>query len=79
MIRTTRAQREAIHHLFCRSVMDASPHPPAPLPEAISTLGWRAYRRYRRTLEGTFGMNGAVVIPFAGMFVCIERDGFRHT
>ena len=52
--------------------------------EAIARLWMRIddrppYRHFRRGVTGTFGMDGAVVVPFCGMFVAIERDGYSHT
>ena len=52
--------------------------------EAIARLWARTeerppYRRFRRAVSGTFGMDGAVVVPWCGMFVAIERDGYSHT
>ena len=48
--------------------------------EAIARLWSRIderppYRHFRRTASGTFGMDGAVVVQFCGMWVAIERDG----
>ncbi len=34
---------------------------------------------YIGRLQPTIGCNGAVVLPWKGMFVCIERDGYAHT
>ena len=37
------------------------------------------YRAFRRTVQGTFGMDGAVVVRWQGMWLCIEADGYCHT
>lgn len=37
------------------------------------------YREARRTVQPTFGMDGAVVMPFAGMWLAIETDGYTHS
>jgi hypothetical protein len=34
---------------------------------------------YRRKVMGTIGCDGAVVVSFAGMFVCVETDGYAHS
>lgn len=52
--------------------------------EAIARLWARVegrppYRLFRRSVSGTFGMDGAIVVPFCGMYVAIERDGYSHT
>lgn len=38
-----------------------------------------SYRTFRRTVQPTFGCDGAIVVPWCGMWVCIERDGYGHT
>ena len=30
-------------------------------------------------LQPTIGCDGAVALPWAGMYVLIEKDGYRHT
>lgn len=37
------------------------------------------YRAVRMTISPTFGCDGAVVLPYYGMFICIERDGYAHS
>jgi hypothetical protein len=37
------------------------------------------YREFRRTVSGTFGCDGAVVVRWQGMWLCIEADGYCHT
>lgn len=38
-----------------------------------------SYRSFRKSVQPTFGCDGAVVVRFAGMWICIERDGYAHT
>jgi hypothetical protein len=38
-----------------------------------------SYRAFRATAQGTFGCDGAIVVPWQGMWLCIERDGYCHT
>lgn len=38
-----------------------------------------SYLAFRRTVQGTFGMDGAVVVPWQGMWLCIETDGYTHS
>ncbi len=38
-----------------------------------------SYRSARRTVRPAFGCDGAVAMPFAGMWLCIERDGYTHS
>jgi hypothetical protein len=37
------------------------------------------YREFRKKAMGTIGCDGAVVVPWCNMFVCIETDGYAHT
>jgi hypothetical protein len=37
------------------------------------------YREFRRTVSGTFGCDGAVVVRWQEMWLCIEADGYCHT
>ena len=37
------------------------------------------YRELRKAVRPTFGCDGAIALPWAGMWLCIERDGYCHT
>lgn len=37
------------------------------------------YVSYRRGVMGTIGCDGAVVVPYGTMFVCVETDGYAHS
>ena len=72
MIATTRAQRVAIKRVFDRAPIYATPVAEA-MKQPIS------YRRFRMSVAGTIAMDGAVVLNWAGMWLCIERDGYTHS
>jgi hypothetical protein len=38
-----------------------------------------SYKRFRQGLSPTFGCNGAVVIDWCHMWICIEQDGYSHS
>jgi hypothetical protein len=38
-----------------------------------------SYIQFRRTVQGTFGMDHAIVIRFCGMWIAIETDGYCHS
>lgn len=64
MIRTTRAQREALFRVFQRD-FSASFTPRSP-----------QYRQFRRTvLPGP----GCLMLPWHGMWLGIEPDGYTHS
>jgi hypothetical protein len=70
MVRTNRNQRLAIKRIFDRGPMYHCAQCPTPIP----------YREFRKSsVMGTFGMGGAVVVRWAGMYIAIERDGYAHT
>lgn len=37
------------------------------------------YLAFRRTVRGTFGLDGAVTVPWCGMWLLIEKDGYTHS
>ena len=37
------------------------------------------YRAWRATVQPTFGCDGAIAVPWCGMWLCIERDGYTHS
>jgi hypothetical protein len=75
--KTTKPQRRAIKQVF-----DRGPVRPYLTPEE-QAAGIVAvpltYKQFRRSAQPTFGCDGAVVLPWAGMFLCIERDGYTHS
>jgi len=65
MIKTTRAQRVALKKVYDR-VVDSRRPSQAPLP----------YRQFRNTVAGGWG---CIMVPFAGMWLGIEKDGYTHS
>ena len=37
------------------------------------------YRQFRLKVSPTFGMDGAIVLPWCGMWLAIEQDGYTHS
>ena len=37
------------------------------------------YKQFRRSVQGTFFMDNAIVVQFCSMFLCIETDGHTHS
>jgi hypothetical protein len=62
MVKTTRAQREALYKIWQRTIHDK----PNPL----------TYREFRKTV--TPGL-GYIMVPWAGMWLGIEPDGYTHS
>lgn len=65
MVRTNRPQREALKRVFQRIVNDDYRVTPAP-----------TYREFRRTVQPG---PGCIMVPFAGMWLGIEPDGYTHS
>lgn len=38
-----------------------------------------SFLQFRRTVQPTIGCDGAVVVHWAAMWLCIERDGYTHS
>jgi len=53
--------------------------------EALKTIwsrDWQkpsSYLAFRRTVENTVFMDNAIVVPYCGMFLAIETDGYTHS
>jgi hypothetical protein len=60
----TRQQREALFTVYMRTVKEI---PPA-----------RTYLQFRRTAEYSHLMD-CLMVPFCGMWLGIERDGYTHS
>jgi len=67
MTRTTKPQRQALWRVYQR------------IEQTDAYAGIMTYRRFRKTVQPTFGCDGAVTVPFASMWLCIERDGYTHS
>lgn len=77
MIKLTKDQQRAVKRVFERG-------PTTPIVTAAeareSVCGVPlTYKQFRRRLRPTIGLDGAVVLPWAGMFLLIERDGYTHS
>lgn len=40
---------------------------------------FKTYREFRLSVQPTFGCDGAVVVQWCGMWLCIEEDGYCHS
>ena len=38
-----------------------------------------SYLAFRRTVQGTFFKDNAIVVPYCEMFLAIETDGYTHS
>jgi hypothetical protein len=86
----TKEQRKALKRIFDRDPLyDLMSYKPDKMTvwcnrrwnEEAANMGYKpkTYRQFRKTAMPTFGCDGAIVAPWCGMFLCIERDGYTHS
>jgi hypothetical protein len=67
VIRTTREQRKALKRMYDR------------IEQTDAFAGILTYRKFRKTVQPTFGCDGAIAVPWHSMWLCIEKDGYTHS
>lgn len=75
MIKTTRAQREALKRVYERH--DIVPQPDG-APRRMVNKQPLTYREFRATVKPFFG-DSCVMVPAFGMWLGIETDGYTHS
>lgn len=70
MITTTKAQRQSLLRVYRRTCEETRGRMTAPQYLAFT------YRAFRRTVQPG---PGCVMVPFAGMWLGIEPDGYTHS
>lgn len=90
MVKTTRKQREALFKVFQRDfpgwITVTTRHEGTRCPHCgewskpeivkVPSLQWRAFRK--KALPG-FDKSGCVMLPWQGMWLGIETDGYTHS
>jgi hypothetical protein len=80
MIKTTRAQRQALLRVYNRAVVYVNP--------ITGTVGSNrsefdesplTFRQFRQRVMPTFNCDSCIMIQWCGMWVGIEVDGYCHT
>ncbi len=79
MITLTRAQRIALKTVFDRQALFNTPmdHEEIPAREIPRDLIPMSYRQFRRTAVNH--LQGCVMVPWCGMWLGIETDGYVHS
>lgn len=82
----TRAQRVALFKVFQRDfpswtspgkrLAARQPHDWDDRFERVPTIQWR---NFRRKVQPYFDKSGCVMIPWKGMWLGIEKDGYTHS
>lgn len=80
MIKTTRAQREALFRVFQREFPNwVSPGKRKEhFSNEVVKVPTIQYRRFRAKVKPFFG-DSCILIPYAGMWLGIETDGYTHS
>jgi len=88
MVKTTRKQREALFKVFQRDFpgwltpttryAGDGPCPHCGQGQVIVKVPSLQYRRFRKKVQPFFG-DDCVMVPFAGMWLGIETDGYTHS
>jgi len=81
MFISTRKQREALFRVFQRSF----PNWVSPTQRVDGPRGYERtvkvpstqYRRFLKTVQSAFG--DCLMVPYAGMWLGIEKDGYTHS
>lgn len=73
MFTLTKEQQRAVQRRY-----DLMPKPQIVLgKDKLTRVG--SYLDFRRSVQPTFGCDGAVTVYWCGMWLCIERDGYTHS
>ena len=76
MITLTRDQRVALKSLYDRGEVR---QPVADGRGVIIGTRILGYRDFRKTVQGMFGSDPCVLVPWCGMMIGIEADGYVHS
>jgi hypothetical protein len=90
MVITTRKQREALFRIFQRDwpsyITPRTRHNGWQCPHChqwsepeIYKIPSINYRRFRKTVQPYFDKSGCVLVPWKGMWLGIEVDGYTHS
>jgi len=90
MVKTTRKQREALFRVFQRDFPNhitprmrhsgtKCPHCGRWSDPAIVVTSSIQYRRFRKSVAPYWDKSGCIMLPWAGMMLGIETDGYTHS
>jgi ketosteroid isomerase-like protein len=82
MVKLTKAQRKALFAVFKRDF----PSWETPFTRVthkgqgnLVSVSSTQYRRFRATVKPYFDKSGCVMVPWKGMWLGIETDGYTHS
>jgi hypothetical protein len=80
----TKQQRQAVKRVYDREPVWGPKNQTrwvfhSALPPEMPTPRGNTYREFRATVQTTVGCGGAVILPWIGMWLAIEPDGYTHS
>ena len=80
MVKTTRAQRCALFQVFQRDFPSwQTPFRRMTYAGSFISVSSIQYRRFRKTVQPYFDGSGCIMVPWHGMWLGIEKDGYTHS
>lgn len=82
MVKTTKAQRKALFRVFQRDFPSwETPYRRhrSGMELGIIRVPSTQYRRFRKTVQPYFDGSGCVMVPWHGMWLGVETDGYTHS
>lgn len=82
MVKTTRAQREALFNVFRRDFpgwVSPGKRRKNPVSDELVPVPTVQWRRFRTRVTGLIGGDGCVMVPWHGMWLGVETDGYVHS
>lgn len=76
MIKTTRAQRQALFRVFNRCGLDLNANRVLPQHQYYGLVTPMTYRQFRKRVHGG---PGCIMLQWCGMWLGIEPDGYTHS
>ncbi len=77
LVKVNKAQLHALYRVFCRDKDEQRLY--YRNPDKTITLRSQTWREFRKSVQGTFLMDGCVMVYWAGMWLGIEKDGYTHS
>jgi hypothetical protein len=77
MLKLSKAQRQAVKRVYDRGFTYGRNNQAGHV--AGNSTAPNTYRQFRATVQPIFCGDGAVALPWCGMWLAIERDGLTHS
>ena len=80
-MKLTRQQRVALKRVYDRAPLKLVELPRGPMPMRADDWDRKrcSYREFRKLVQPEFSVNPAIMVPWCGMWLGIEPDGYTHS